>query len=807
MKILFLAQEPILQRTEVVTGNAIRLDQLRTAITGAGHEVVHTWLAGSGPAASGAFRSRDELQARILSEAPDVILVAYWELVALLPFDLRQPVVLDFIAPRPLEALFESPQTVRSELRRLRDHLQRCDLILVGNQPQKQLLVNTLIEAGFDLRQGIPVAAVPLGADSLGAPTTRPGTGGWVLVSGGVSWPWRKSQHYLPALARAARSNPQPVRVVQFGGAYRWHGPAPATATHVNVPDVENRPLLPYQQFSDYLSQHAHIGVELADWNIERANSQSFRSLEFLRHGLPLLCNRYLPIAELVDRYGAGWLVDTPDQLPALLAEITADPEDWERRSAAALRLVESELKPGHSVQPLVDWLESPARAPRLPGETRGSDEAPVLGVPPLRERLRRQYNLMKEVALRRLLGQRAPGAGVLLVTRGDLFPADHGAAVRTLESARALGQGGVPIGIVTDDNRHWHEFVNGEFKRRRYPLWVRLLSAPSALVKLLHYSKDLPRSNSFLYLPLSDGGFFWRTMAAGKKIHAGILQAEFPAYVSPCIKARDLLHCRVVLVEHNVEYERLRAQVPELTDVQFQNLREIEIDLGTRCDAVICVSDGDRAKLIADGLRSDIMHTISHGVNLVDFGVPAKPGVRETYGVKQGEPLLAFHGTFSYPPNRVAIQVFADTLLPRLEQLGLRCHVLAIGRDPPPGSPHPRIHFTGSVPEVAPWLKAADLAVIPLTEGGGTRMKIVDCFAAGLPLVSTSKGIEGIPAVPGRHALVIDDWAEMSQAIVNLWRNQELKQSLAREARIMADGLDWSAVATRLRAVYSALI
>jgi hypothetical protein len=189
----------------------------------------------------------------------------------------------------------------------------------------------------------------------------------------------------------------------------------------------------------------------------------------------------------------------------------------------------------------------------------------------------------MKEVTLRRLIGQREAGPGILLVTRGDLFPPDHGAAVRTLETARALGRSGLPVGIVTDDNRHWHEYGDGEFTTRRVPFWVRLMSAPSALVKLLHYSKDLPRSNSFLYLPLSDGGFFWRTMAAGRKIRAGLLQAEFPAYVRPCIKARDLLHCRVVLVEHNVEYERLRAQVTELTEAQYQNLREIEIDLGNR--------------------------------------------------------------------------------------------------------------------------------------------------------------------------------------------------------------------------------
>ena len=73
MKILFLAQEPTLQRTEVVTGNAIRLDQLRTALLAAGHEVVHTWLADASHVAPGSFRGRDELQGLILAHAPDVV--------------------------------------------------------------------------------------------------------------------------------------------------------------------------------------------------------------------------------------------------------------------------------------------------------------------------------------------------------------------------------------------------------------------------------------------------------------------------------------------------------------------------------------------------------------------------------------------------------------------------------------------------------------------------------------------------------------------------------------------------------------
>jgi glycosyltransferase involved in cell wall biosynthesis len=131
---------------------------------------------------------------------------------------------------------------------------------------------------------------------------------------------------------------------------------------------------------------------------------------------------------------------------------------------------------------------------------------------------------------------------------------------------------------------------------------------------------------------------------------------------------------------------------------------------------------------------------------------------------------------------------------------------VLAVGRDAPASSPHERIHFSGSVADVAPWLKAADLAVIPLLEGGGTRMKIVDCFAARLPVISTSKGIEGIPVEAGRQALVIDDWQEMAQAIVGLQRNRAKREALAESAYELVRELDWSAIALRYRALYSSL-
>jgi len=510
-------------------------------------------------------------------------------------------------------------------------------------------------------------------------------------------------------------------------------------------------------------------------------------------------------MAPLIEQYDAGWTVDEPGSLKAILEHIFSQPDQWRLKSKNALKLVKDVLHPGRSIEPLLQWLESPAKAARLPELPQSLKSEPVLGVPPLSQRLKRQFRLIRQVLFGRLFGQ-DKGQGVLFVTRGDLFPADHGAAVRTVETARALSQRGLPVGIVTDERKYWYRFSDGKEEKVGFPLWVKLLSLPGPLVKLLHFSKELPYSNSFLYLPLTDRGFQWRVIAAARQVGPGVLQAEFPAYVQPCLRVREALECDVVLVEHNVEYDRIRAQVEELNDAQYENLKSIEINLCNQSDAVVCVSDNDRQKLVMEGVTPGILHTVPHGVDLQQYETAAVADGRARFGIENDSPVLVYHGTFSYPPNREALRIFAEVLLPELENRGLICHVLAVGKSPPATTPHERIHFTGSVERVAPWLKTADIAVIPLTDGGGTRMKIIDCFAASLPVIATSKAIEGIPVISGQHALVLDDWESIIDAICELWANPDRALELARGGRQMAENLDWNCIAGKYVSIYAGL-
>jgi glycosyltransferase involved in cell wall biosynthesis len=144
--------------------------------------------------------------------------------------------------------------------------------------------------------------------------------------------------------------------------------------------------------------------------------------------------------------------------------------------------------------------------------------------------------------------------------------------------------------------------------------------------------------------------------------------------------------------------------------------------------------------------------------------------------------------GTYWYPPNVDAAVHMATRVMPHLRALSPACTLRLVGRGGAEflGSLRglPGVEVVGDVTDVAPELLAAAVAVAPVRFGGGTRVKILEAFALGVPLVSTPLGCEGLDAKDGVHLLVADEPQEFAAACARLIANPEEARRLGENGR-----------------------
>ncbi|MSP13610.1 MAG: glycosyltransferase [Chloroflexi bacterium] len=154
-----------------------------------------------------------------------------------------------------------------------------------------------------------------------------------------------------------------------------------------------------------------------------------------------------------------------------------------------------------------------------------------------------------------------------------------------------------------------------------------------------------------------------------------------------------------------------------------------------------------------------------------------------------QDQQTIIFPAMFGYPPNQAAAQYLLQEVFPRLLQRISGCRLILAGSHPTPAmiaaaQGDPRIVVTGAVADVRPFLAEASAMVAPLFEGGGTRFKILEAFAAGVPVITTAKGIEGLDALAGVHFLHAESPDDFVAALTWLWSDARHGEALREQAR-----------------------
>jgi polysaccharide biosynthesis protein PslH len=275
---------------------------------------------------------------------------------------------------------------------------------------------------------------------------------------------------------------------------------------------------------------------------------------------------------------------------------------------------------------------------------------------------------------------------------------------------------------------------------------------------------------------------------------------------------------CRVILDCHNVEAPIFRelGRTSDGGDLEGRVMRDV---LPARTEAIersavravdqlwVCSeADARRMRQLYDPPAPTLV--IPNTVRLQDYGVRSPEQVRSA----AAPPTLVFPGIFAYRPNAIAARFLVEQILPRLAAACDGCRVWLVGAMPPPelvaaAARDPRVIVTGPVPDVRPYLTAATVMAVPLLQGGGTRLKILEAFAVGLPVISTAKGAEGLGASHGTHLLIAETADEFVAAVLALRRDAELAGRLTAHARkLVTDEFSWDAIGDRIERAVAAL-
>ena len=220
----------------------------------------------------------------------------------------------------------------------------------------------------------------------------------------------------------------------------------------------------------------------------------------------------------------------------------------------------------------------------------------------------------------------------------------------------------------------------------------------------------------------------------------------------------------------------------------QARRMEEVERQWCPRVALNVAVSDRDRDRILHLAPHARVA-VVPNGVDTTEFQPRGVIGAG-----------VAFAGGTNPFPNLDALHFFAGDILPHLRAAGQHGPVRWIGRASPEqqedfGAKY-GIELTGYVDDVRPLLHEAACHVAPLRVGGGTRLKILNSWAMGKPVVSTSVGCEGLQAADGDNILIRDDPKAFAEAIHSVLTNPALRQRLGERGRATAERVySWEAI------------
>ena len=265
------------------------------------------------------------------------------------------------------------------------------------------------------------------------------------------------------------------------------------------------------------------------------------------------------------------------------------------------------------------------------------------------------------------------------------------------------------------------------------------------------------------------------RAALAGRRYELAVIEHFW------CAPYLDLIqrHAeRVVLDLHNVESvlhascARSEARLERLAHRIFsRHSARAERELLPRFDLVLAASelDAERVRALAPGARVAVF--------------PNSIPLRERPQAREEAEMLVFSGNLEYHPNISAIKHFRREIWPRLRRERPRLVWRLVGRNEAAwrrmSEEDPRIELSGTIPDAVEELAKATLVVVPVLAGSGTRVKIMEAWAAARAVISTAVGAEGLPVRDGENLVLADSADEWIKQVIELLEQPSRRRSI----------------------------
>ncbi|MEW6304440.1 MAG: glycosyltransferase [Verrucomicrobiota bacterium] len=225
---------------------------------------------------------------------------------------------------------------------------------------------------------------------------------------------------------------------------------------------------------------------------------------------------------------------------------------------------------------------------------------------------------------------------------------------------------------------------------------------------------------------------------------------------------------------------------------MQWQRMEAFERASCARYDGVVGVSDEDCDLMRKEFGLTNVLGSVPTGVD-VDYFKPAATAKKPNS--------IMFLGSMDWQPNVDGAGWFAEEIWPLIKQEIPGVTLSIVGRKPVAkiqelGARDASIRVTGTVPDVRPHLAESELMIVPLRVGGGTRIKIYEAMAAGVPVVSTRIGAEGLAVTDGEDIALADEPAAFAGRVVELLKNHEMRRRMGERARdLVCRNFSWPSV------------